>query len=243
MRKNNILPIPTINDERFRNLPHKKLLDPLRIIHYNHYGKDPNIQLITADDGKDSMFENGRFLPTSWYKVRGISSYMIQFSQNMTETFTGSILITSDVKNPFSPENFTYFDDIYIQFLTEYIKEQCDGDINLILSDGIFKTLSFGHIYLPNKAPRSYYDFIDCAIEQLCHVSSSRDIIYVGDDIKNGFMLDEIKEGDAKIEAAKKYITQHISISIDNSEPRNISPNQLDTFNETAKTKILRYGK
>ena len=174
MRKNNISPIPTINDERFRNFPHKKLLDPLRIIHYNHYGKDPNIQLITANDGKSSMFENGRFLPTSWYKVREIPSYMIQFSDNMTETFTGSILITSDVKNPFSPENFTYFDDIYIQLLTEYIKEQCDGDINLILSDGIFKTLSFGHIYLPDKAPRSYYEFIECAIEQLSRMRLKR---------------------------------------------------------------------
>ena len=41
--KNNFSPIPAINDERFKGLPHKKLLDPLRIIHYNHYGKDPNI--------------------------------------------------------------------------------------------------------------------------------------------------------------------------------------------------------
>ena len=239
--KNNILPIPSINDDRFKSLPHKKLLDPLRIIHYNHYGKDPNIQLITANDGKVTMFENGRFLPTSWYKVRGNPSYLIQFSRNMAETFTGSILITSNVQNPFSSESFSYFDDTYIELLTKYINEQCGGDINLILSNGIFQTISFGHIFLPSRESGSYYDFIDCAIEQLCHVSNSRDIIYVGDDIKKGFSLTEIKNGENMIEEAKKYITQHIQIPIDSSEPRNVSMSELETFNEIAKRKILKY--
>lgn len=237
--KNNFSPIPAINDERFKGLPHKKLLDPLRIIHYNHYGKDPNIQLITAATGKATMFENGRFLPTHWYNVRGNSSYLIQFSYYMNEIFTGSVLIISDVKNPFSPQNFSYFDDAYIQLLTNYIKELC-GDINLILSDGIFKTISFGHVCLPSSKPGSYSEFINCAIEQLCHVSRLRDIIYVGDDIKCGFSPNEIKDGETMIEEAKEYITQHIQISIDNSGPMDISMNELEAFNERAKRKILK---
>ena len=227
---NYISPIPKINDDRFKKLPHKKLLDPLRIIHYNHYGKDPNIQLITSDNGKATMFENGRFIPTSWYKVRGNSSYLIQFSRNMTETFTGSILITSTVQNPFSSESFSYFDDTYIKLLTEYIKKQCHGDINLILSDGIFKTISFGHISLPSRSQNSYCDFIDCAIEQLCHTSNSRDIIYVGDDLKTGFSQMEIQNAENMIEEAKEYIIKNIQIPID----------ELELFNETAKQRILK---
>ena len=224
-----IPPIPAIGDKRYSNLPHKELLDPLRIIHYDRYGKDPSIQQLKGEDKYLTMFRNGRFLPTATYKVReGMTSYIIQFSWLRNTNFAGSILITGDVKQPFN-DDFSYLDDDYIDSLTGYVTNICNGDVNLILSNSTFTELSFGHITI-NNHNGEYLNFIDCAAEQLRPVASERNIIYVGEDLQQGFTPDEIRNGDELIERARADIIEH----------SNISDRQILDFNEQAKRRILR---
>lgn len=234
MNKSKYIPIaPTIGDKRYKDFENKKQLDPLRIIHFNFFHRDPSITFLESEDGHATMFENGRFLGTNWYKIRGNPSYHIQFSASMQEKFTGSILISSNVINPFTYDSFSYLDKNYIRSLNGYITQICKSGINLILSDFTFKTLSFGYISLPNPKKGDYTDFIDCAMEQLgCDggMIGDRNIIYIGDDIKKDFTKDEIKEGEEMIKRGRNNIIQYNSIS----------PDKLEEFNEKAMQKILK---
>ena len=230
---------PVIGDGRFC-MKHNYLLDPLRVINWECRRRDPNIQSVEAFNGKASMFETGKFMPASWYRVGGNPPYMIRFSDNMIEDFTGSALITANVKKPFDPEKFTYFDDDYIQQLTEYFKKTIGGDINLVLSDGIFKTLTFGHISLRHN--HTYSELMEDATEQLCHDSVYRDIIYVGDDLKEGFSQDDIAKGDEWITIGHDYILNNYRIPTDEpNKTRLITREELDQFHKTAKQKVLKY--
>ena len=219
---------PAIADNRYIKLKHKELLDPLRIIHYDYYGKDPSIQALNASDGYVTKFENGRFIPTAWYQVRGCITYNIQYSCNILENFTGSILISSSIQHPFN-DNFSYLDYDYITQLNDYIKKYSNGDTNFIVCDDMFNKLTFGHISLPNRNGK-YIEFVDCAIEQLKPKAGSRDIIYISDDIKRMFLNEEVLKGNNMIEFAKQDVINQNSIS----------DYELESFNQKAIQRILR---
>lgn len=220
---------PVIGDNRYIRLLHKELLDPLRIIHYDYYGKDPSIQALNANDGYVTMFENGRFIPTAWYQVRGSITYNIQYSCNILENFTGSILISSSIQHPFNG-NFSYLDYDYITQLNDYIKKYSNGETNFIVCDDMFNKLTFGHISLINHSNGEYVNFVDCAIEQLKPKAGSRDIIYISDDIKRMFLNEEVLKGNNMIEFAKQDV---INLN-------HISACELEDFNQKAIQRILR---
>ena len=239
-------PAPKLGDNRYKKLPHKELLDYLRIRHYNYFGSDPSIQWLRAEDGYGHMFENGRFIPTEWYSVRGSASYIIQFSSVPGKLFTGSILITTKINEGFSDENFSCLDVGYISLLRDYIKDMTKGDIDLILSDGEFKTISFGRVCLPSMGRGDYYNFVDCATEVLASPISSRNIIYIGEDIKKSFLEskpdeynpsydynarnEEIIRGDKLIISCQQDIIRY----------NEIKEEDLNSFNDRVKQLILK---
>ena len=239
-------PAPKLGDNRYKKLPHKDLLDYLRIRHYNYFGSDPSIQWLRAVDGYGHMFENGRFIPTEWYYVRGSASYIIQFSSVPGNLFTGSILITTKIKEAFSDENFFCLDGGYISLLRKYIKDKTNGDINLILSDGEFKTISFGRVDLPSMGCGDYYNFVDCATEVLASPISSRNIIYIGEDIKKTFLNSgkdeydptyDYKARDEEIIRGDELI---ISCQQDIMRYNEIKKEDLNSFNYRVKQLILK---
>ena len=239
-------PAPKLGDNRYKKLPHKELLDYLRIRHYNYFGSNPSIQWLRAEDGYGHMFENGRFIPTEWYYVRGSGSYIIQFSSKRGNLFTGSILVTTKIKEPFSEDNFSCLAGGYISLLRDYIKEQTAGDINFILSDGEFKTISFGMIDLPSRGKGDYYDFVDCATEVLASPISSRNIIYIGEDIKKSFLESEPDEYNPSydLNARNKEIIRGdkliISCQQDIMRYNEIKKEDLNSFNDRVKQLILK---
>ena len=236
-------PAPKLGDNRYQKLPHKELLDYLRIRHYNYFRSDPSIQWLRAEDGYGHMFENGRFISTEWYSVRGSASYIIQFSSVPGKLFTGSILITTKIKEGFSDENFSCLDGGYISLLREYIKDMTKGDINLILSDGEFKTISFGKVCLPSMGRGDYYNFVDCATEVLASPISSRNIIYIGEDIKKSFLddtLDSSYDVNARNEEIIRGYKLIISCQQDIMRYNEIKKEDLNSFNDRVKQLILK---
>ena len=114
------------------------------------------------------------------------------------------------------------------EFMLDIIKDITNQDANLIFNnlDGTEITVSFidiGKCFFFNEDdPREYYRFFDLLCDNIY-----RDIIYIGDSLKDGVDEETIKRVD------EKYVKRHKRMM---AEDKKITKEELDARNEYVKT-------
>ncbi len=208
---------PELGDDRYQKFIFKNEIDTLRVLYYDYFHKDPSLYP-TADD---VMFGDPTLpIYTSSFLIKG----EIPFKLMLTEKYPNyqpnekySVGINFD-KNNLSKE----ISREYLQFISELIKKYSNNDINFICCDGFNKGHNFNNCTLAYIGEngffktyasnlRMYYEFFD----RLCD-NNLRNIVYIGDTMKENAPLDEIDKVETKFIAPHtEYIAEILGVSIE----------------------------
>ncbi len=208
---------PTIGDGRYTKFTHKSLLDIIRVRYYKKYGKDPSIS-----DGKiGGAIFHGPTLPIfgDSYYFRGKFPFKIWFSSSFKGNDTSVVSMVAK-KEHLNEEN--------AEFMLDIIKDITNQDANLIFNnlDGTEITVSFidiGKCFFFNEDdPREYYRFFDLLCDNIY-----RDIIYIGDSLKDGVDEETLKRVD------ENYVKRHKRMMVEYGK---VTQEELDARNEYVKT-------
>ena len=209
--------VPKIGDSRYTKFTHKNFLDIIRVKYYEKYGKDPSIS-----EGKvGGVVFSDETLPiygTSYY-FRGKFPFKIWFSSSFKGDDTSVVSMVAK-KEHLNEEN--------AEFMLDIIKDITNQDANLIFNDYLCTeiTVSFIDIgkcfFFDEDDPREYYRFFDLLCDNIY-----RDIIYIGDSLKDGVDEETLKRVD------EKYVKRHKRMMV---EDEKITKEELDARNEYVKT-------
>ena len=203
---------PELGDQKYKNSGLKNAFDILRVMYFEQFGIDPSINFINEGPifGDDTLPILGYFS-----QVRGefpfkliLEDDYINYEANKNYN-VGIMFKTENLRKQNKAE--------YLNFIKELIKRYTGKDVNFIYSDGYFNNLSI--IYLSDIffKNHTYYEFFSLLFDNL-----ERNIIYVGDDIKQKGTIEEIKYVDSKIIIPSlKRITEDIGLSEDNIQMEN----------------------
>ena len=209
--------VPKIGDSRYTKFTHKNFLDIIRVKYYEKYGKDPSIS-----EGKvGGVVFSDETLPIygTSYHFRGSFPFKIWFGISYKGDNTGIVSIVAK-KEELNDDN--------AEFMLDIIKDITNKDANLIFNnlDGTKITVSFidskSSVFLRDDSSRNYYRFFDLLCDNIY-----RDIIYIGDSLKDGVDEETLKRVD------EKYVKRHKRMMV---EDEKITKEELDARNEYVKT-------
>lgn len=213
---------PFLGDERYVSLKHKYVLDFLRVKYYRVYGKDPSITFLY----KDTIMFRDDTLPItgSCYYIRGSFPFKIYF-QSCYKDGIPSNKYTVTIKTLKE-----YLNDVNLDFISSVIKNVTGEEINLVVGDCRDKEYSFSFIDLNKFKKNKYFNKSSYItfFELLCD-NNTRNILYIGRDLKDGFTPDEINA--VNIE----YVDKHFK---DVLQYAHISEDELRKSNEYIRSRI-----
>ena len=218
---------PKKGDSRCANFPHENALLNFRINHFKLFGEDPSISY----SGEGPMFgDNSLTAYSDFYDVKGTLPFKLVFSScdaREEKDAKASIGMT------LCKDDFLRASDEQIKFLINYIKDYSSNPINFVLTDGRLNKIIFARIASKDfnftlDGRRDYVLFFSQLFDTMY-----RNIIYVGDTMKDGVKSDDIK----KVQA--KYIDNaHIQIA----KEQNIARADLKRQNDDIRRKILTFN-
>lgn len=216
--------VPAIGDERYSSFPNKRAIDSLRSGYYDAFGKDPSITYC----GSDPMFNDpSLYVLANHYKIGGgqipFELKITSEDREIAKDKEASVLAT------FASKHFKLADsDKYIGLVASFIHGYTDEDINLIYTDGALENIHFSRIDksdYPFCVKRRYYQFFHNLFDNL-----GRNIVYVGDSMKDGVPLDEIQEVEESfIDSDHRIIARR----------NNMSEEELNNLNSDIRRKVL----
>ena len=209
--------VPKIGDSRYTKFTHKKFLDIIRVKYYEKYGKDPSIS-----EGKvGGVVFSDATLPIfgTSYHFRGGFPFEIWFGISYKGDNTSIVSIVAK-KEQLNDDN--------AEFMLDIIKDITNQDANLIFNDGLCTkiTVSFidpkGNMFLNDDSSKNYYRFFDLLCDNIY-----RDIIYIGDRLKDGVDEETLKRVD------ENYVKRHKRMMVEDGK---VTQEELDARNEYVKT-------
>lgn len=217
--------IPKYSDGKYASEHYKEAFDMLRVCYYNYFRQDPNFSPVPK---RDMMFYDPTlFMPVDTYLIKGKIPFQIMFSANYPAhkadpTKSISIELPFEV---FSKEE----NEEYLRCMLELIKIYSGDGINLVLGNGSSTrgTLSYiadEDLSISSMKKKDYYDFF----ARLCD-NNVRNIIYIGDSMKQGVKQDVIDKVQTDIiDLHKRLITRD-----------GMSEEELEKANEKVKRRIF----
>lgn len=218
---------PQKGDSKCSNFPHENALYDLRIKHFKLFGTDPSISY----SGEGTMFGDYSLSAYSdFYNVDGTISFRLVYSSynaRVEKDINASVGIT------LSKGDFLKADEEQIKFLVSYIKDYSSNPVNFILTDGRLNEVTFVRIAskefnhtTDNK--RDYRLFFSQLFDAMY-----RNIIYIGDTMKDGATSDDTEE------VQIKYI-DHAHTRI--AKEQGITSTDLKRQNDEICEKILKFN-
>lgn len=219
--------IPEIGDKKYSNYPNKQMIDTLRLLYYERYGIDPNINY----NGCHNMFDNSLPILSNVYKVKENVPYEFRIKSSDNSSLydpSASILTTIPTESFLDDKN-----EPLIELMVNYMNEYTNKPINLIFSNSDFKNISFARI--DNKELIhldgfvDYYHFFVNMFDGF-----NRNIIYIGPELQkniDGFEIDSIY---------RNYIMWEKIVT---SVEARLKELQLHELNDEIKGKVLKYCK
>ena len=213
--------VPKIGDSRYTKFTHKSFLDIIRVKYYEKYGKDPSIS-----EGKvGGVVFSDATLPIfgTSYHFRGGFPFEIWFGISYKGDNTSIVSIVAK-KEQLNDDN--------AEFMLDIIKDITNQDANLIFNDGLCTkiTVSFidpkGNMFLNDDSSKNYYRFFDLLCDNIY-----RDIIYIGDSLKDGVDEETLKYVD------ENYVIRHKNLMVEDGK---ITKEELVARNEYVKTKFFK---
>lgn len=203
---------PELGDHKYKNSGLKNAFDILRVMYFEKFGIDPSINFIN----EGPMFGDDT-LPIFCFfsQVRGEFPFKLILEDdypnyNTNENFNMGIM--------FNIENLKKNNKIeYLNFIKDLIKRYTGKNFNLIYSDGYFNNLSLLYLNDSFFKNHTYYEFFSLLFDNL-----DRNIIYIGEDIKQKAPEREIKNVDSQIIIPSlKKIASEIGITEENIQIEN----------------------
>lgn len=212
--------VPQYGDFRYTKFRCKNAIDMFRVKYYELYQTDLSISEVY---GVNYMFYDSTLnIMVYPYKVRGKVPFEIMFTGdyvNYDSCGNNSVAIKLDINQVLNSDN-----EEYVKFIINLIKMYSGHEINFICDDII---AYIGNDYF--KYSNKYYDFFN----ELCD-NTLRNIIYIGDTLKNYGNLDEINEVNAR------FVDYHHQIK---AEYRDMTLNELEEENRKITQAVLKLQK
>lgn len=222
---------PTLGDDRYKHFSDKMALDILRVLYYEFFHKDPSLSHVR---GENAMFEDITLsIFASVYLIREEFPFYLMLTShysNYAPQIHSSIGIKFSRKYLEREQNL-----IYLKFMSTLIKRYASTDINLICCDGMNQNCTLAYIaendfyhYTASK-DKMYYAFFS----RLCD-NNLRNIVYIGDTMKQNAKVEEIEKTDSQI------VIPHIEFI---SENLGIKKEELMKSNEELRNQVFTLRK
>lgn len=189
-----VAPKPELGDQRYNKFFHKTALDILRVLYYDVFRKDPSISFVS----NNRAFFTDDTLPIygASYSIKGQIPFEIMLqtpykNYNPSENYSVGIRINKKYLLDEIKEDYFYL-------MSTLINKYTNNQINFICGDYFNEneiiTLSYiadrdFYHYDDNFNTKRYYEFFNL----LCD-NNHRNIIYIGDTMKQNAKLDEIEK-------------------------------------------------
>lgn len=210
---------PELGDDRYKSSPYKDALDILRMLYYDIFSTDPSISFISekAIFGDDTLPIYGVA-----FKVRGLVSFEVMLQSSYPNYVTlqeNSVAINFKRKSLMNNQI-----EEYLRLMTLIIQKYSGNNINFICSDGLYKMCTLAYIankefnyYLDGTKSKEFYDFFNLLCDNVY-----RNIIYVGDTMKNDANIEEIERVNSEIIIPNMLeVARNLNISFEELQKEN----------------------
>lgn len=211
---------PELGDQRYKKLVHKEALDILRVLYYDIFHKDPSISFISYN--KALFIDDTLPVYGTAYLIRGEIPFEIMLQtqyKDYTPSEEHSVGIIIDKKNLLNKNTNEYF-----YLISTLITKYTHNEINFICGDHSDSNYTLAYIadqdfnhYKDTLNEKMFYDFFNL----LCD-NNVRNIIYIGNTMKQNARLDEIEKVYSNfVIPDMKFIADELRIPFENLQKSN----------------------
>ncbi len=217
--------IPKYGDGKYASNKYKEAFDILRVCYYKYFYQDLSFSPVPKVNVM--FYDSTLFLPVDTFLVKGKIPFQIMFRDNYPN-YKSDTSKSVSIELPFEvlskEEN-----EKHLKCMLELIKIYSGDNVNLVFGNGISTRATLSYIAEKEFLNRSwkrkdYYDFFDSLCDNIV-----RNIIYIGDSIKNGVEPEEIEKVQSEI------IDMHRRLIVS----KKANDEELQKANEKIKQRIL----